>query len=109
MLLYLYTEEMFALANAKSMIAETSFIIENPRMFDRLKHESIDRLYAVVDELPKYKEYLEELIVDFRIEDMLYLMNTIYRDSEFKISMHYQVYNKYFDEIEDLTHKYITC
>jgi len=97
------------LALSKSMIAETSFIIHNPGMFENLKHESIDRLYSVVLDLPKYKEDFEQLILNFRIENMLYLMNTIYRDNEFKLSTHYRVYNAYFDEIEELTHKYITC
>jgi hypothetical protein len=89
--------------------AETSFIIKNPQLFNQLKHESIDRLYSLADDLPKYKETLKTLIANFTIEDMLYLMNTIYRDHDFKNFKYYKIYNTYFDEIEELTHKYIIC
>ena len=71
-----------------------------------LKHEAIDRLDSVVDKLPKYKEPLEKLIVDFTVDDMLYLIQTIYRDKDFKRSKYYRLYNDYFDEIEELIHKY---
>ncbi len=95
------------------MIAETSFIINAPNgpgpdhLIHLLKHEAIDRLDSVVDDLPKYKKNLEELIINFTIDDMLGLMNTIYRDNDFKTSVYYRLYDQYFDEIEDLIHKYI--
>jgi hypothetical protein len=96
------------------MIAETSFIINHSchsqsqsqsLAFQLLKHEAIDRLDSVVDDLPKYKQNLQALIVNFEVDNMLYLMNIIHRDSDFKASAHYPVYNKYFDEIEELIHK----
>jgi hypothetical protein len=84
------------------MIAETSFIETHP--IQMLRHEAIDRLDSVVDDLPKYKEKFEELIAKFSIEALLELINAIYRDDEFKSSMYYRTYNNYFDEIEDLVH-----
>jgi hypothetical protein len=101
-------ESMLAYADADTN-ADTSFIIKNPQLFNQLKHESIDRLYSLADDLPKYKETLKTLIANFTIEDMLYLMNTIYRDHDFKNFKYYTIYNTYFDEIEELTHKYIIC
>jgi len=86
-----------------TMIAETSFITSDYAI-QLLKNEAIDRLYSVVDDLPKYKKNLTELIEKFTVDDMLSLMNTIYRDAEFKSSEHYCVYNNYFDEIEELIH-----
>ena len=86
-----------------AMIAETNFIITDD--FDpinMLKIEAIDRLQSVVYDLPKYKKKLEELIVNFTVDDMLCLINTIYRDKEFKLSLYYRLYNNYFDEIEEL-------
>ena len=88
---------------------ETNVIINNPKLFNRLKHEAIDRLYSIVSDIPKYKENFETLIINFIIEDMLYLIHSIYRDREFKNSKYYKVYNTYFDEIEEMTHKYISC
>jgi hypothetical protein len=88
-----------------NLIAETSFIAKQLDPILRvLKSEAIDRIDSVVDELPKYKTHLTALINNFTIEDMLYLMNTIFRDNDFKASAYYKVYNKYFDEIEDLIH-----
>ena len=90
------------------MIAETSFIENLPNgILNMLKHEAIDRLDSVVDDLPKYRKALEKLIDNFTVEDMLSLMNTIYRDTEFKKSAYYKRYNRYFDEIEDLIHEYM--
>ena len=99
-----------ATAATMMMIAETSFMAMEPKQsisLQLLKVEAIDRLYAVVDSLPKYKQKLDELIAEFKIDDMLYLMNTIYRDDDFKCSVYYQTYNDYFDEIEDLLHRRI--
>ncbi len=87
------------------MIAETSFITTGPVQL--LKNEAIDRLESVVNDLPKYKTKLENLIINFTIEEMLRLINIIYRDKEFKESVYYQRYSVYFDEIEDLIHIYI--
>jgi hypothetical protein len=67
-----------------------------------LKHEAIDRLVSVVCDLPKYKKQLEELIVKFTVDDVVQLINAIYRDQEFKSSAYYGLYNEYFDEIEDM-------
>ena len=92
---------------SKNLLAETSFIVIDIKPINMLKHEAIDRLYSVAVDHPKYKAQLEELINNFTVEDMLYLMNTIYRDEEFRRSQHFKLYNRYFDEIEDLTHKYI--
>lgn len=92
------------------MIAETSFITiatKMPHQMNLLRSEAIDRLDSVVDDLPKYKMCLENLIDNFTVEDMLRLINTIYRDNEFKTSEYYKLYNRYFDEIEELTHKYV--
>ena len=92
------------------MISETSFITittKEPYQMEVLKHEAIDRLDSVVDDLPKYKNYLQQLIVNFTIEDMLILINTIHRDTDFKSSLYYLRYSEYFDEIEELTHKFI--
>jgi len=93
-----------------AMITETSFIMNNgaaPNKILLLKNEAIDRLDSIVADLPKYKKNLEELIVNFTVDDMLWLMNNIYRDTDFKELTHYFVYNEYFDEIEDLIYKLI--
>lgn len=88
------------------MIAETSFISKPvDQMLQQLKVEAIDRIDSVVDELPKYKEAFQTLIDNFTIEDMLSLMNAIFRDHDFKASAYYKLYNNYFDEIEELIHK----
>ncbi len=91
-------------------IAETIFITSTPKIPDKiilLKNEAIDRLDSVVCELPKYKKNLDDLIINFTVDDMLHLMNMIDRDYEFKCSQYYIIYNNYFDEIEDLIHKYV--
>jgi hypothetical protein len=88
------------------MAALTSF---NADQIIKLKHEAIDRLHSVANDFPKYKDMLEKLRLNFTIDDMLYLINQIDRDAEFKMSLHYILYNAYFDEIEDLTYKYINC
>jgi hypothetical protein len=80
-------------------------ITQNP--IHLLKHEAIDRLNSIVVILPKYKKNLQDLIVNFTVDDVLCLMNTIYRDKDFKSSAYYQLYNDYFDEIEDLIHEYM--
>ena len=74
------------------------------RPIHRLKSEAIDRLDSVVDDLPKYKEQFEELIVNFTVDNVIWLINAIYRDKEFKSSLYYKRYSEYFDEIEDLIH-----
>ena len=84
------------------MIAETNFMLKIHDPIFRLKHEAIDRLDSVVTDLPKYKNLFKELIANFKVDDMLYLINIIYRDKEFKSSKYYRVYNQYFDEIEEL-------
>ena len=87
------------------MIAETTFISKQlDPIIQTLKVEAIDRIDSVVDELPKYKMHFAALIDNFTVEDMLYLMNMIFRDNDFKASAYYKLYNKYFDEIEDLIH-----
>ena len=89
-----------------TMIVETSFMLEErPDPILLLKNEAIDRLDSIVYDLPKYKKQLEELIVNFTVDDMLWLINEIYRDSDFKCSEYYRVYNEYFDEIEELMYK----
>jgi hypothetical protein len=91
------------------MIVETSFItntINETNSILLLKNEAIDRLDSIINDLPKYKNKLEELILNFTVIDMLYLINIIYRDNEFRFLEYYKVYNKYFDEIEELIHKY---
>jgi hypothetical protein len=70
----------------------------------QLKSETIDRLDSVVCDLPKYKKNLDELIGHFTIDKALYLMRDIDRDDEFKQSVYNVLYNKYFDEIEELIH-----
>ena len=85
-----------------SIKGQVAMIIINPTHM--LKHEAIDRLDSVVDDLPKYKKNLEELIINFTVDDVLYLMNIIYRDKDFKSLDYYGVYNNYFDEIEELIH-----
>jgi hypothetical protein len=97
---------MSAIIAMNEMIAETSFIT-SPHTFHLLKTEVIDRLDSVVGDLPKYKKNLENLIINFTVDEMLGLINTIYRDTDFKKSAYYRVYNQYFDEIEDLIYKYI--
>jgi hypothetical protein len=77
-------------------------MISNP--IQALKHESIDRLNTIVSDLPKYKKDLDKLIVHFTIDYMLSLINLIYKDNEFKSSIYYERYNKYFDEIEEFIH-----
>ena len=91
------------------MIAETSFMNKcidgkKPYPIQLLKNEAIDRLEPIVDDLPKYKKNLEDLMVNFKIDQMMGLINTIYRDKEFKSSKYYRRYSEYFDEIEDMTH-----
>jgi hypothetical protein len=63
-----------------------------------------NQLDSIVIELPKYKENLDALIFNFTIDEMLSLMNTIFRDKDFKTSEYYKLYNNYFDEIEELIH-----
>ncbi len=87
------------------MIANTCFIKKELDPTILLKNETIDRLASVVGDLPKYKKQLEELIVKFTVDDVLQLINAIYRDQDFKCSIYYRIYNEYFDEIEDLIHK----
>ena len=72
---------------------------------DRLKHEAIDRLDSVIEDLPRYKENLAQLVHNFTVEEMLVLINTIHRDREFQLSTYVSVYTVYFDEIEDLAHR----
>jgi hypothetical protein len=87
-------------------IAETSFMTKQmDPTIQLLKNEAIDRLDSVVCDLPKYKKSLENLIANFAVDEMLQLINTIYRDKEFKSSLYYRRYSEYFDEIEDLIHK----
>ena len=88
-----------------NMIIETSFITNLPDPVHLLKAEVLDRLYSVVETLPKYKQNLDALVVRFNVDEMLYLINTIYRDADFKTSVYYSVYNDYFDEIEELIYK----
>ena len=90
---------------ATMMIAETSFILKKIDPILMLKNEAIDRLASVVGDLPKYKKQLEELIVKFTVDDVVQLINAIYRDQEFKSSAYYGLYNDYFDEIEDMIYK----
>jgi hypothetical protein len=87
-----------------TMIAETSFLVKELDQNILLKNEAIDRLASVVGDLPKYKKQLEQLIVKFTVDDVLQLINAIYRDQDFKCSIYYRIYNEYFDEIEDLIH-----
>jgi hypothetical protein len=89
-----------------TMINETSFVTKPvDQVLRLLKAESFDRLDSVIDELPKYKAPFLTLIDNFTIEDMLSLINTIFRDHEFKTSVYYKIYDTYFDEIEELIHK----
>lgn len=67
-----------------------------------LKHEAIDRLWPIVGDLPKYKHKFDALLVNFNIDDVLELINVLFRDNDFKFSPHSSVYNAYFDEIEDI-------
>ncbi len=67
-----------------------------------LRAEAIDRLHSITCDLPKYKNKLDELIDNFTIEETINLIITIYKDSEFKSSMYYNLYCEYFDEIEEL-------
>jgi len=89
------------------LLLESNFILKNLEPIELLKNEAIDRLASIIDNLPKYKKQLEELIVKFTIDDMLELINTIYRDQDFKCSLYYRIYNEYFDEIEELIFKLI--
>lgn len=91
------------------MIAETSFITNKPipNPLHLLKTEAIDRLDSVVNDLPKYKQNLDNLIANFTIDEMLSLMNLIYRDKDFKASIYFGRYSDYFDEIEELTYNYV--
>jgi hypothetical protein len=88
------------------MIAEQIYIRNAHDPIYLLKHEAIDRLNSIVGDLPKYKINIEELIINFSVDDVICLMNTIYRDEDFKKSRYYRLYNGYFDEIEDLIYKF---
>jgi hypothetical protein len=99
--------ERFNTFKMATLIAETSFIINGTDPIHLLKNEAIDRLDSIVHDLPKYKRNLEKLMVNFKIDDMLLLINHIYRDQEFKSSVYYRRYSEYFDEIEDLIHSYL--
>ena len=90
-----------------TMIAETSFIISSPDPLHLLKNEAIDRLASIVNDLPKYKKNLENLIDNFKIDDTLWLINIMDRDQDFKTSVYRARYIEYFDEIEELIHKYL--
>jgi hypothetical protein len=52
-----------------TMLAESNFIFKEPEPIELLKNEAIDRLASVVGGLPKYKNKLEELIVNFTVDD----------------------------------------
>ena len=67
-----------------------------------LRAEAIDRLHSITCDLPKYKNKLDELIDNFTIEETINLIIIMYKDSEFKSSMYYNLYCEYFDEIEEL-------
>ena len=87
------------------MINETSFITIIPKdsiSIILLKNEAIDRLDSIINNLPKYKKQLEELIVNFTVDNMLCLISIIYQDNDFKTSLYYKVYNKYLEEIQEL-------
>jgi hypothetical protein len=105
-LLFQLTTQSNTTMATSTMIAETCFMSKplDP-ILQVLKVEAIDRIASVVDELPKYKQHFAALITNFTVEDMLSLMNTIFRDNDFKASAYYKLYNKYFDEIEDLIHR----
>ena len=87
------------------MILETSFITTDPILI-LLKNEAIDRLDSIVDNLLKYKKQLEELIINFTIDNMLCLISIICQDNDFKTSLYYKLYNKYLEEIQELIYKY---
>ena len=76
-----------------------------PPTIQLLKNEAIDRLDSVVKDLPKYKPNLTDLIRNFTVEEVLGLINTIHRDSDFQASVYFRLYNEYFDEIEELIHR----
>jgi hypothetical protein len=78
---------------------------DHPIGLARLKHEAIDRLDSVIEDLPRYKGNLAQLVQNFTVEEMLVLINKIHRDREFQLSAYVSVYTVYFDEIEDLIHK----
>ena len=89
---------------ATTMISKTGFLVKEIDTNVMLKNEAIDRLASVVCDIPKYKKQLQKLIVNFTVDDVVQMINEIYRDSEFKKSAYYRLYNEYFDEIEDLIH-----
>ncbi len=72
------------------------------QMTSLLRGEAIDRLDSVVNDLPKYKHELADLIVNFTIDKTLKMLHIIDRDYEFKTSKYYDLYTKYFDEIEEM-------
>ena len=70
-----------------TVITQTSFITNDHTETNSillLKNEAIDRFDSIVRDLPKYKNKLVELIENFTVIEMLYLINIIYRDNEFK-------------------------
>lgn len=67
-----------------------------------IRSEAIDRLHSVVDDLPKYKREFVELIGNFTIDKTLTMLRVIDRDHDFKTSKYYNLYNRYFDEIEEM-------
>ena len=67
-----------------------------------LKSETLDRLKSVVDSFPNYKKDFEELINNFSVYKTLKMLNVIHKDKDYKNSKYYNLYNVYFDEIEEL-------
>ena len=85
-------------------INETSFITNLPDIkMQLLKTEVIDRLESIVDDLPKYNQAFQKLIVCFNMDSTKYLIDAIYRDNDFKSSPYYKLYNQYLEEIIELT------
>ena len=73
--------------------------------FISFKNETFDRLGSFAVDMPKYLNDITVLKNNFTIDNVLELMRRIDRDTEFKKWNYRNIYNRYFDEIEDMIYE----
>jgi hypothetical protein len=66
------------------------------------KEETLDRMGSFASDMPKYQRDYEKLIINFTVDQVLSWLRVIDRDNEFKNSRYRNIYNIYFDEIEEM-------
>jgi hypothetical protein len=70
------------------------------------KHEIIDRLGSFASDMPKYENDFKKLKDDFTIDNVLAWIRRVDRDNDFKNWHFCNIYNTYFDEIEEMIYIY---